>query len=560
MKSIRYKISAILILLVILVISCKDLTELNINPNGVDPANAHPNLLIATVITYTGQSVVNLGFGDIAGVMQHTQKDGWGGGHDSYEWTDQDWSGYYGILRNTEELIKKSKEMDLDFQRAVGIIFKAYNFGAIADLWGDAPYSKALLGDQGGSNLKPVFDSQRDIYLGILASLDTANTLLSKGQSEYKEINSTQDVLYHGDVSQWRRFANSLALRYYMRISAKEPETARTGIEKIATHPDDYPLIIDAADDAAFPYIGNSNSDAWPSNTAYDISETNYRRIKLCSTLVEKLEALGDPRLAVWANKIEIPIVVDPTKPSGYDEIIDGKRIISQDVADEYSVKFTTTPAPADTIPVDEDQNYVGMPPAWSLLPQAYNLCPDLQQAPYNPHCSHLNSIYKNTSGPLLKARMLSAAEVNFVLAEAALNGWSVGGTAEGYYEAGVKASLEAWDIGNNYDSYIANPGVAYEGTLEQIMEQKWIASWTSAAEAWFDYRRTGLPDLKPGKVVKRPALPIRFYYGVDEMNFNPDNTQAAIDNLELTPYSSSDGKNSAWSKTWLQQGTDKPW
>ena len=280
----------------------------------------------------------------------------------------------------------------------------------------------------------------------------------------------------------------------------------------------------------------------------------------MCSTLVEKLEALGDPRLAVWANKVEIPIVVDPTKPSGYDQTINGTRIIAQDVADEYSVKFTMTPAPPDTIPVDQDPNYVGMPPSWSQLPQAFNLCPDLQQAPYNPHCSHLNSMYKNTSGPLLKARILSAAEVNFILAEAALKGWSVGGTAEGYYQAGVKASLEAWNLGNDYDAYIANPGVAYAGTLEQIIEQKWIASWTSAAEAWFDYRRTGLPDLKPGKVVKRAALPIRFYYGVDEMSFNPDNTQAAIDNLEETPYSSSDGKNSAWSKTWLQQGTDNPW
>jgi hypothetical protein len=560
MNTIINKISAILILTVILVVSCKDLTEMNINPNGVDPANAHPNLLVPTVITFTGQSVVNLGFGDIAGVMQHTQKDGWGGSHDSYEWTDQDWSGYYGILRNTEELIKKSKEKDLDFHRAVGILFKAYNFGAIADLWGDAPYSKALLGDQGGSNLNPIFDSQRDIYLGILTSLDTANTLLSKSQGEYKEINPTQDVLYHGDVEQWQKFANSLALRYYMRISEKEPEIARTGIEKIASHPDDYPLILDAADDAAFPYIGNSSADAWPSNTAYDISESNYRRLKICATLVEKLELLGDPRLAVWANKVEIPIVVDQEKPDGYDEIVDGKRIIARNVADEYSVKFTTVPAPASTVPVDQDPDYVGMPPAWSLLPQAYNLCPDLQQAPYNPHCSHLNSIYKNTSGPLLKARMLSAAEVNFVLAEAALKGWSVGGTAAEYYEAGVKASLEAWNLGNEYDTYIANSGVTYVGTLEQIIEQKWIASWTAAAESWFDYRRTGLPLLVPGKIVKRPALPIRFYYGVDEMNFNPDNTEAAIENLEQTAYSSSDGKNSAWSKTWLLQDTGKPW
>jgi hypothetical protein len=280
----------------------------------------------------------------------------------------------------------------------------------------------------------------------------------------------------------------------------------------------------------------------------------------MCSTLVKKLEALADPRLAVWANKIEIPIVVDDTKSNGYDEIVDGIRIIAKDVADAYSVKYTTVPAPPDTIPVDQDPNYVGMPPSWSLLPQAYNLCPDLQQAPYNPHCSHLNSIYKNTSGPLLKARMLSAAEVNFILAEAALKGWSVGGSDAGYYDDGVRASLEAWNLGDSYASYVANPGVVYDGTLEKIIEQKWIASWTSAAEAWFDYRRTGLPALKPGKVVKREALPIRFYYGVDELSFNPDNAQTAIDNLEPTSYSGSDGKNSAWSRSWLLQGTGKPW
>jgi hypothetical protein len=560
MNTILNKISATLILFLVLTISCKDLEEMNINPNGVDPANASPNLLIATVITYTGQAVVSLGFGDIAGVMQHTQKDGWSGSHNGYEWTDQDWSGYYGTLRNTEELIKKSRGKGLDFQQAVGMIFKACNFGSIADLWGDAPYSKALLGELGGSNLKPEFDSQRDIYLGILSTLDSANILLSKDQSDYSEINPNQDILYNGDVSQWQKFANSLALRYYMRISSKEPEIARNGIEKIATHPDIYPLILDASDDAAYLYIGNSSSDSWPCNTAYDISETNYRRLKMCSTLVLKLEALNDPRLPVWANKVEIPIVVDPTKPDGYDEIVDGKRIIAQDVADAYSVKFTTVPAPPDTIPVNQDPNWVGMPPSWSLLPQAFNLCPDLQQAPYNPHCSHLNSMYKNTAGPLLKARILSAAEINFVLAEAALKGWSVGGTAETYYDAGVKASLEAWNLGDDYETYITNPGVSYNGTLEQIMEQKWIASWTAAAEAWFDYRRTGLPDLKPGKVVKREALPVRFYYGVDEMNFNPDNTQAAMNNLEETEYSSSDGKNSAWSKPWLLQGTGEPW
>jgi hypothetical protein len=484
--------------------------------------------------------------------MQHTQKDGWSGSHNGYEWSNQDWSGNYAILRNTEELFNKAKDMNLEFHEGVALILKAYNFGLIADLWGDAPYSKALLGELGGSNLKPVFDSQEDIYKGILASLEEANTLLSKNQSEYKEINSTQDVLYKGNVRQWQKFANSLALRYYMRISAKDPATAKAGIEKIATQPSVYPVILDAADDACMAYIGNSNSDSWPSNTAYDVSETNYRRIKMCSTLVEKLQAISDPRLAVWANKIQTPLVIDPSKPANFDQIIDGKRVIAQNVADKYTATFGP--------PLDLDPEYVGLPPAWSIVPQSYNLCPNLEQAPLNPHASHLNEIYKKSSGTHLKSRLISAAEIRFLLSEAALKGWSAGGTAADHYNAGVKASLDAWGLGSSYASYIARPAVVYNGTLDRIMEQKWISGWTAAAESWFDYRRTGLPNLKAGPTAKRTVLPLRFYYGVNELSFNPENAQNAAANLETTSYTAPDGNNSPWSRPWALKGTGKPW
>ena len=550
MYKIKNKISAVLVLFLILIVSCQDLEELNINPNGVDPANAKPYLLMSTVLTFTGQNVVGLGFGDIAGVMQHTQKDGWSGGHNSYDWSDQNWGGYYGILRNAEEMLKKSEDLGLEFYQGVALVMKAYNYGLITDIWGDAPFSEALQGETG--NLKPVYDSQKDIYTGILAFLETANTLLSKSQDEYADINSVQDVIYSGSVAKWRKFANSLALRYYMRISAKEPAIAKTGIEKIAGAPNQYPLIRDASDDANIKYIGNSTSDSWPCNTTFDVSETNWRRLKMCSTLVEKLQTLNDPRLPLWANKIETPIVIDPAKPDGYDEIVGGKRVIAQNVADTYTATYG--------VPLDLDPEYVGLPPAWGLLPQAYNLCPNLEQAPINPHASHISSMYKAASGPHLKARLISAAEVNFILAEAALKGWTVGGSAKDLYEAAVKASMDAWGLSSSYDVYIKGTGVAYDATLSQIIEQKWIASWSAAAEAWFDYRRTGFPVLTAGKIVKRNAIPLRFYYGTNELLYNPDKVEAAIQELEATTYSSTDGKNSPWSRSWLLQGTGKPW
>mgnify|MGYP000883686782 CR=1 FL=1 len=107
---------------------------------------------------------------------------------------------------------------------------------------------------------------------------------------------------------------------------------------------------------------------------------------------------------------------------------------------------------------------------------------------------------------------------------------------------------------------YIAGADVKYNGTLQQIIEQKWIASWTAAQEAWFDYRRTGFPELKTGPQAKRSVLPVRFYYMLDERNLNKTNTESAMSKLETTPYSTVDGKNSPWSKPWVIQGTGKPW
>ncbi len=534
--------------------SCKDLDELNINPNGVDPEIAHPNLLMSTVVSGMGRTVVNLGFGDMAGVMQHTQKDGWGGGHDGYDWnpSSSDWGSFYDLLRNTQAMLEKAEAMDLDFHRGVALVIKAYAFGMITDLWGDAPYSNALLGEDGGEeHIRPPYDPQQEIYHGILVDLDTANALLSGRPSAYAGIDATQDVLYGGDVTLWRKFANSLALRYYMRLSEKEPDFARAGIEKIVDDPDKYPLILKASEDANLFYPGTNSSDSWPSNTVFQQEKQGaYMRLKMCSTLVDTLEYFHDPRLHVWAKKIDIPLQIDSTDHFR-DQIVNGIRYVGDSIAADYMNKYG--------IPLDLDPDYVGMPPAWSVVPQAYNLCPNLEQAPYNPHVSALADMYKQASGDYLAARMMTAAEVHFIIAEAALKGWT-GEDAKTHYEAGVRASLTAWGLAGEYNAYIQQPGVAFDGTLGQIIDQKWIASWTAATEAWFDWRRTGYPDLKAGPYAKRLALPLKFYYSVKELDLNGDNCQAAIDKLEETEFTQGDGKNSAWSKMWLLQGTGKPY
>lgn len=534
-----------------LLVSCHGLEDLNISPNQVGAENVEPNLLVPTVITRAATSTLNLGFGDLAGVMQHTQKDGWSGGHNAYDWSNDthSWNGFYSILTNNKALIEKAEAENLEFHLGIGLVMRAYLFGMITDLWGDAPYSDALKGGQGNDFFKSDFDSQKDIYLGILDDLARANTLLSKNKSDYFGIQPDQDVLFAGEPVQWRKFANSLALRYYMRLSEKEPGLAEDGIKRITANPQQFPLIRMASDDAALAYLGNTGSDSWPTNTKFNTSTSGeYFRVKMAETLVEALKNLDDPRLGVWANRVEIPLVLDVGAPNDTDYILDGERHVSQDVVDARVEVINA--------PINYAKDYIGLPTAMNVG-LAFNLKKDLNQGTYNPHVSQLNDIYKEASGPLLKARMISAAEVNFILAEAAHKGW-IGGGAQNYYNEGIKQSFEAWGVSSEYADYIS--GVPFGG-LSDIMEQKWIASWSAATESWFDYRRTGFPNLQTGEASKRDALPLRFYYHIDEIDTNAENADAAISKLEATQFKGEDtSNNSAWSKMWILQGTGKPY
>lgn len=565
MKTNKYILVAIFSLISLGYFSCtKHLEKLNENPNGSDPAKTNPNLVLTTVLTQTGQAFTNLGFGDIAGVMQYTQKDGWAGGHNNYDWGgDNSWSSYYAILRNNEFVYQKSIAAQNELSEGITLIMKSMVFGLITDLYGDIPYKNALKGDLGEEvNTFPAYDDQETIYMDILSNLDRANTLLSKPDNEYPIKVGAADVYYQGKASKWRKLANSLALRYYMRISSKLPQVARDGIKKIVENPTQYPIITTPADDAAMSFPGNGKDDSWPTNTTYDSDDgSTYRRIKMANTFVRALQQLNDPRLSVWAAKVAIFLHMDENFPPGTDYIKDTTlngesrkvRYISQDVLSSRGITIND---------INQDPNYVGLPTALTG-PQAYNLSTDLNQASRNPHVSWLNEIYQQPRGPLLKSRLVSAAEVQFIIAEAALNGWLTT-SAESAYNAGIKASLDAWGIGNTYASYITQPGVIFDNTQKQIITQKWIANWSNATESWFDFRRTGYPELHgvPGKTIA-PELPVRFYYPRDEQKLNTKNQQSASGKLESTSYSSfgADGnQNSPWSKMWLLKGTGKPW
>jgi len=209
-------------------------------------------------------------------------------------------------------------------------------------------------------------------------------------------------------------------------------------------------------------------------------------------------------------------------------------------------------------IPIDT-REIVGVPAGVST-PDGYNFNPTVGQTIENQHVSQLADMYREPSGPMLRARIISAAEVHFIFAEAAARSWSTGNAEENYH-AGIQQSLNTWGVGNQFSQFIAQDGVAFNSTdpLPQIAEQKWVASWT-CPEGWFDWKRTGLPAISAGPASLEPVVAVRFPYGDNEINFNAQNLSNAVGRLETSNFGATIGPNNQWAKPWVLQGTGKPW
>jgi hypothetical protein len=129
MKFMKTHYNIFLVLIMVVFASCKDLTDLNVNPNAVDPTTVNPNFMVPTVITATAQPYQDNNYqGDVAGAMSYVQKSGWGSGLNNFTWVDgHDWGGFYGNLRNIYHLIDRSKTEGMEFHEGLGLIMKAFN-------------------------------------------------------------------------------------------------------------------------------------------------------------------------------------------------------------------------------------------------------------------------------------------------------------------------------------------------------------------------------------------------------------------------------------------------
>lgn len=171
---------------------------------------------------------------------------------------------------------------------------------------------------------------------------------------------------------------------------------------------------------------------------------------------------------------------------------------------------------------------YVGVPNAIDA-PSNYNGGED--------HVSTFSSSFFRKNGgstnPALKASFITYTEICFILAEAMQLGKITvpGETAESMYYKGIRESMSAYGVGTvaATGNYYDQPLVKYNGTLEQLITQKWLAMLFKGAEGWFDQRRTGFPAFVPGPLAGGSGIPKRYVYPDAESALNNDNYKKAI-------------------------------
>lgn len=461
----------------LLMCSCSDFEEINVNPNN--PPTVPANLLLPTVISTAVSSMTGSGNGAAGQFIQHINYIG--GSNDSFGRFNitgasfrEEWNAPMRSVKDINQILDIAERNNQPQYKALGLICKVYVLSLMTDAYGDIPYDEAGKGDINGLEF-PHYQEQEEVYGLMLADLESANQLL-KGLRADATI--SDDILFGGDASKWRKYANSLKVRILMRQSAKKNVAA--DIAAIFNAPVEYPVFTSVDDQATLVYNNTVDFYKWyiqprnlPSDGSGVIFGDNFR---VSEAMVDVLQTKADPRL---------PVYVSPTRHS-----------------------FEANKA-------DPTQPFVyrGQPAGLSAAEQN-----TIDRDDY--------SVLSRTIRSENRAFVMSFAELQFLKAEAIVRGMITGNAAEEYAK-GIRASIQKWSAipSAAIDAYLSRQDVVLSTTqevaLEQIGTQAWIDSFLNGFEAFANWRRTGYPQLNLTASVLSP-IPVRYIYSDNEQN-NPN-------------------------------------
>tara|TARA_R110000765_G_scaffold298055_1_gene393160 strand:- start:1138 stop:2535 length:1398 start_codon:yes stop_codon:yes gene_type:complete len=273
-----------------LVISCtKDFEEINTNTNA--PVTVQPSLLLRQVIYDYGEQMSYEGFtaGNLLGQYSTALDFNLFDRHDlkSPQLGGNPWPIFYQNLRDNEIILNLSQENTaFAVYEGPARIMKAYMAAGLTDLFGDVPYSEAFKGDT--ETVTPVYDSQESIYMDENGVFDNLDKGIAAIENYTGTIALDGDILFNGDLEGWIRFANSLKIKYLMRVSSKINVAAQLQIIVAEGN-----FIDDNSENAIFNF-----TDGEPNNFRLArLRIGDFNNYVLSETMDEILTGLNDPRI-----------------------------------------------------------------------------------------------------------------------------------------------------------------------------------------------------------------------------------------------------------------------
>jgi len=478
---------------------------------------------------------------------------------------DRNWSQAYNMLNAIKLMEPRAIQDQRYFELGASKIIRCYVLMTLVDMYGDIPYTEALLGND---NITPKFDSGASVYAAILAELDQAMIVIKNPEDRLGDVR--QDLYYDEDANKWVTLAKTLKLKMYITGRLAGSEFGVNDVAGAVTSILDGGDYIDTeAEDFGFRY-GNSR---FTPNTRHPLYNDQYEagggayiaNYYMWAMSSEKgfspvygnslPSGTNDPRLHYYFYKqnpdpsdfnTNTFILPGRARPSHYNDPQYASEYVAGVLTPYVVSNWTNTSAavPADGfwgrdhgdnagIPQDNDKRTVG------------GIYPIGGQGFINP-----GTVQTGGTRGLLGAGimpMLLTSWVHFLKAEAILE-LSVAGDARAEFLSGINTSIEkVTNFGKDQESYptltqnqqsnIAANKIAYpafmltkfdaatgDDRLEIVMKEYYLAAWGNGIETYNNYRRTGFPsNFQPTLQQASGAFYYRALYSASTVNNNPN-------------------------------------
>jgi hypothetical protein len=522
-------------------ISCNDFLDTNVDPDRADANLLTPNYVFPGAVTGS-HAIQARNLNAFAGVQMNSLAG------NSYafgtpfidDYTPNVTSGYNATIWDTLFRNVTNFQTIIDFNdttgqyakfKAMSMIMKAYYVQILTDLYGDMPYSEAFKRDL---NRTPKYDKGEDIYKASIAELEGAVQLITSGAGTSP---GSADIVFAGDMAKWTSFANAIKLRYLVRMSNVTGEMATYRDQKLATLAGaTFPL----TDVTVNPGYSSASDTKQNPFTNYWIVLSSGARPVTGNQGYNLYTASEHIALSLNGNLRNIPTTVGTTVTwAPYNDPRDVYQKFNGIKDGRRGRMFTLITPPAGNAATEPTVEGVrqgatpGQPGA-----EAGRTANTVSRFGLGLIVGNNPAVTSTTPANIVAAAsaksgvLLSRAETEFLLAEAALRYPAVVAGAQVHFETGITASytyLGATGAATYITSINAVPKLGWTGSndnkIEAIMTQKWIAlTGINPEQSFFDYTRTGYPVTPLPTIATGTVKPNRLIYPTSEYASNGNN------------------------------------